>query len=113
MLFRMLLLLCTKVIICRFVPASTSGFGVPKVSLVNALLIVNGKNLGARFFVVPICNEREMYTGVTSTRLPPRPGTSPLDWALTRFTNVHLPFSALVASDPFDLSLPLNPREAW
>jgi acyl-CoA oxidase len=94
-------------------PAATSGFGISKVSLVNALLIVDGKNLGSRFFVVPICNEREMYNGITATRLPPRPGTSPLDWALTRFTNVHLPFSALVASDPFDLSLPSNPREAW
>ena len=99
--------------ICRFVPASTSGFGVSKVSLVNALLIVDGKNLGARFFVVPICNVREMYKGVTSIRLPPRPGTTPLDWALTRFSNVHLPFSALVAADPFDVSLPSNPREAW
>lgn len=94
-------------------PASTSGFGVSKVSLVNALLIVDGKNLGARFFVVPICNVREMYKGVTSIRLPPRPGTTPLDWALTRFSNVHLPFSALVAADPFDVSLPSNPREAW
>jgi acyl-CoA oxidase len=94
-------------------PASTSAFGISKVSLVNAFLIVDGKNLGSRFFVVPICNEREMFKGVTSVRLPPRPGTSPFDWSLTSFNNVHLPLSALVASDPFDLSLPSNPREAW
>ncbi|KAF4610262.1 hypothetical protein D9613_010657 [Agrocybe pediades] len=97
----------------KFMPASTPSFNIPKVALVMARLIVDGEDRGCRFFVVPICNEREMYAGVHSTRLPPRSGTGPLDFSITSFDHVHLPPSALVASDINDISKPARPLEAW
>lgn len=78
-----------------------------------ARLIVDGEDRGSRFFVVPVCNEREMFHGVESIRLPPRSGTAPLDFSITRFDHVHLPPTALVASDISDLALPKQPLEAW
>ncbi|KAJ3763918.1 acyl-CoA oxidase [Lentinula raphanica] len=97
----------------KFMPASTPAFGIPKVALVNAKMIVDGEDRGARFFIVPICNEREMCRGVISTRLPTRSGTNPLDFSITQFDNVWLPPTALVASDISDFSLPERPLEAW
>ncbi|KAF5390953.1 hypothetical protein D9757_003968 [Collybiopsis confluens] len=97
----------------KFMPASTPAFGIPKVALVNAKLIVNGEDRGARFFIVPICNEHEMYRGVYSTRLPTRSGTNPLDFSITQFDNVQLPPSALVASDVTNFTRPERPLEAW
>lgn len=94
-------------------PASTPSFGIPKVALVMARLIVDGEDRGSRFFVVPICNEREMYRGVNSVRLPPRSGTGPLDFSITTFNQVHLPPSALVAPDILDYNTPTQPLEAW
>ena len=103
----------TAVNFLRFMPASTPAFDIPKVALVMARLIVNREDRGCRFFVVPICNETEMYHGIDSIRLPPRSGTGPLDFAITRFNHVHLPFTALVTSDLSDLSAPLHPLQAW
>ncbi|KAF8347532.1 acyl-CoA oxidase [Amanita rubescens] len=97
----------------KFMPASTPAFDIPKIALVMARLIVNKEDRGCRFFVVPICNETEMYHGIDSIRLPPRSGTGPLDFAITRFNHVYLPFTALVTSDLSDLSAPLRPLEAW
>ncbi|KAG2004677.1 acyl-CoA oxidase [Coprinopsis cinerea AmutBmut pab1-1] len=97
----------------KFMPASTPLFGIPKVALAMARLIVDEQDRGCRFFVVPICDSRQMYKGVSSIRLPPRSGTGPLDFSITTFTNVHLPPTALVASDIFDFSLPSRPLEAW
>lgn len=94
-------------------PASTPLFGIPKVALVMARLIVDGEDRGSRFFVVPICDKYEMFPGVQSVRLPPRSGTAPLDFSITRFDHVELPSTALVASDLHDVSLPLRPLEAW
>ena len=54
-----------------------------------------------------------MCAGVESIRLGPRPGTSPLDFSITRFNHVRVPASALVSSDPTDLALPLAPLAAW
>ncbi|KAG5652552.1 hypothetical protein H0H81_004613 [Sphagnurus paluster] len=97
----------------KFMPASTPSFGIPKVALVMARLIVDGQDCGSRFFVTPICNEREMYRGVHSVRLPPRSGTGPLDFSITSFDHVHLPPTALVASDILDYKVPSQSLEAW
>lgn len=94
-------------------PASTPAFGLPKVALVMAKLMVDCKDHGSRFFIVPICNEREMYRGVESIRLGPRSGTSPLDFSVTRFNNVLVPHSALVSSKLGDYSMPKFPLQAW
>ncbi|KAG6865453.1 hypothetical protein C0991_002376 [Blastosporella zonata] len=97
----------------KFMPASTPSFGIPKVALVMAKLIVDGRDHGSRFFVTPICNEHEMYDGVRSVRLPPRSGTAPLDFSITTFDHVHLPPTALVASDILDYTTPTQSLEAW
>ncbi|KAG5729985.1 Acyl-coenzyme A oxidase-like protein [Termitomyces sp. T112] len=97
----------------KFMPASTPSFGIPKVALVMARLIVDGKDHGSRFFVTPICSEREMYHGVRSVRLPPRSGTAPLDFSITSFDHVRLPLTALVASDILDYAIPQRSLEAW
>ncbi|KAH7890445.1 acyl-CoA oxidase [Phlebopus sp. FC_14] len=98
---------------CKFMPASTPAFGISKVALVMARLIVDGEDRSPRFFIVPVCNERQMFKGVESIRLGPRPGTSPLDFSITRFNNVFVPFTALVASNIADYSVPKAPLEAW
>jgi acyl-CoA oxidase len=97
----------------KFMPPSNPSWGIPKVALVMARLIVKGEDRGCRFFITPICNEREMYQGVHSTRLPSRSGTGPLDFSITTFDHVHLPHNALVAADIYDLSKPSRPLEAW
>lgn len=97
----------------RFMPASTPSFGIPKVALVMARLMIDGEDRGPRFFIVPVCNEHEMHEGVESIRLGPRPGTSPLDFSITRFNHVHVPFTALVSSNLYDHSSPVSPLEAW
>ena len=94
-------------------PASTPSFGVPKTALVMARLVVDGEDRGCRFFIVPICNEREMYDGVHSTRLPNRSGTQPLDFSITTFDHVELPLTALVSDDILNVSKPARPLEAW
>ncbi|THU85131.1 acyl-CoA oxidase [Dendrothele bispora CBS 962.96] len=97
----------------KFMPATTPSFGIPKIALVMAKMIVDGRDHGSRFFIVPICNDREMYRGVVSTRLPTRSGTNPLDFSLTRFDNVHLPPTALVSSELNNIAAPERPLEAW
>jgi alkylation response protein AidB-like acyl-CoA dehydrogenase len=94
-------------------PGTSPLYGFSKVALTMARLIVDGEDRGTRFFVVPLCNEREMYRGVESITLPRRSGTHPFDWSITRFHNVQLPPTALISSDPNDLSRPLNPSSAW
>jgi hypothetical protein len=58
-------------------------------------------------------NEKEMYRGVKSIRLPPRSGTSPLDFSITSFHNVRLPATALVSSTPHIITAPANALAAW
>ncbi|KAF8228423.1 acyl-CoA oxidase [Tricholoma matsutake] len=97
----------------KFMPPSTPSFGFPKVALVMARLIVDGHDRGSRFFIVPICNEHEMFQGVESIRLPPRSGTGPLDFSITRFRNVHLPATALVGADILSPVPPSQSPQAW
>jgi acyl-CoA oxidase len=97
----------------KFMPASTPVFGVAKVALVMARLMENGQDFGCRYFIVPICNEKEMFHGITSTRLPPRSGTSPLDFSITSFDHVRLPATALVSSAPYQITAPSSPRASW
>ncbi|KAJ7596020.1 acyl-CoA oxidase [Mycena floridula] len=97
----------------KFMPASNPSFGIPKVALVMAKLIVDGENVGSRLFIVPVCNEYEMYCGVSSIRLPPRTGTGPLDFSITKFDNVYLPPTAIVASDIYHIPAPSRSLESW
>ncbi|VDC07086.1 unnamed protein product [Peniophora sp. CBMAI 1063] len=94
----------------KFMPASTPLFGVRKVALVMARLVVNKEDRGHRWFMVPICDEKRLFPGIVSKRLPTRSGTSPLDFSLTSFHNVRLPESALLSAS---LEAPSSPRDAW
>lgn len=75
-----------------------------------ARLIVDGQSRGLRWFIVPICDEHEMYTGITSKHLPTRSGTAPLDFSITSFRSVRLPDSALLGPS---FETPSHPLDAW
>ncbi|KAJ7801534.1 acyl-CoA oxidase [Mycena leptocephala] len=90
----------------KFMPASTPSFGVSKVALVMARLMEDGQDFGCS-------NEKEMFSGVTSTRLPRRTGTGPLDFSITSFRNVRLPATALISSTPYKIKAPSNPLASW
>jgi acyl-CoA oxidase len=94
----------------RIMSASNPTFGVNKVGLVMARLIIKGEDRGMRPFIVPICNTRELFPGIMSIRLPLRSGASPLDFSMTRFNKVKLPASALLSDS---LEAPKDPRSAW
>jgi hypothetical protein len=79
-------------------PATTAN-GFKKYAVVVAKLIDGDVIQGSRHFLVPVCNEKQMYRGVTSFRLPPRPGTNALDFSLTHFNHVLLPHSALLGDE--------------
>jgi acyl-CoA oxidase len=91
-------------------PASNPTFGVNKVAIVMARLIVKGEDRGMRPFLVPICNTREPFPGIISIRLPLRSGASPLDFSMTRFNKVKLPSTALLSDT---LEAPRDARAAW
>ena len=94
----------------RFMPASNPTFGVNKIALVMARLIIKGEDRGMRPFIVPICNTREPYPGILSIRQPLRSGASPLDFSMTRFNKVKLPPTALLSDT---LESPSDARGAW
>ena len=91
-------------------PATTPSFGIRKVAVVAARLMVDGEDRGCRFFLVPICTEHGLCPGISSTRLPQRSGTSPLDFALTVFNNVRLPYGALLDEN---FEKPKDARLGW
>jgi acyl-CoA oxidase len=88
---------------------ATSPCGYKKVGIVAAKLVIDGNSKGTRHFIVPICDEKEMYRGVTCYPLPPRPGTSPLDFSVTQFDHVLLPHSALLGDELYSV----DTRKAW
>jgi acyl-CoA oxidase len=90
-------------------PPTTPIQGFPKIAIVMANLIVEGINCGIHPFIVPTSDSHGMLRGVTSKRLPPRSGSSPLDFALTTFDNVLLDPSAFLGTS---LSPPLDRQAA-
>lgn len=94
----------------KFIPASDPSFGINKVALVMARLIIKGEDRGMRPFIVPICNTREPFPGVLSIRLPHRTGASPLDFCMTRFNKSKLPSAALLSDT---LEAPNDVHTAW
>ncbi|KAH9921831.1 hypothetical protein B0H21DRAFT_177663 [Amylocystis lapponica] len=99
----------------KFMPPTTPIPGYPKMAIVMAKLIVDGDDRGAHPFLVSTSDEFGMCKGVISTRLPPRSGSSPLDYATTFFDHVHLPPNAFLGkshSAPQDKHAQLN-RYIW
>lgn len=70
----------------------------PKMAVVVAKLIVDGEARGTHPFLVHTSDAQGMCPGVTSRRLPPRSGGSPLDYSMTSFDNVRLPPSAFLGT---------------
>ncbi|KAF9875380.1 acyloxidase [Colletotrichum karsti] len=82
----------------KAMPPTTPLAGIPRVAVVFARLIVRNDDRGVKPFLVPINDEWEMHRGVTSRALPIRPGTKPLDHAITTFKDVRLGPGALLGS---------------
>lgn len=80
----------------RFMPPTTPITGYPKMAIVLAKLVVGGEERGTHPFLVSTSDAHGMCEGITSRRLPPRSGSSPLDYAITSFDHVHLLPSAFL-----------------
>ncbi|KAH6605375.1 Acyl-CoA dehydrogenase/oxidase [Trichoderma cornu-damae] len=91
----------------KAMPPTTPLCGLPRVAVVFARLIVGSEDRGIKPFIVHLSDPKTMRPGITSTLLPMRPGTKPLDHALTHFDHVSLPPSALLGS----MSKPDDPRK--
>ncbi|SPJ81829.1 uncharacterized protein FTOL_09234 [Fusarium torulosum] len=82
----------------KAMPPTTPYCGMPRVAIVFARLMVQGKSRGVKPFVVFLSDADAMRPGVSSRILPTRPGTKPLDHAITTFHHVQLPSNALLGS---------------
>ncbi|THH32194.1 hypothetical protein EUX98_g1989 [Antrodiella citrinella] len=77
-------------------PPTTPIEGFPKMAVVMARLIVEGEDRGIHPFIVETSDSQGMCPNITSARLPPRSGSTPLDFAITTFNRVHLPSTAFL-----------------
>ena len=82
----------------KSMPPTTPLGNVPKVAVVFAQLIVDNENHGVRTFVVRITDGSRMCRGISSKLLPQRPGTRPLDHALTWFSHVRVDRDCLLGA---------------
>ncbi|KAF2844685.1 acyl-CoA dehydrogenase NM domain-like protein [Plenodomus tracheiphilus IPT5] len=74
----------------KSMPPTTPLGGIPKVAVVFAQLVIDGKMHGVRTFVVHLTDGTRMRPGISTVLLPQRPGNRALDHAITRFTHVRL-----------------------
>ncbi|MGW0238881.1 acyl-CoA dehydrogenase family protein, partial [Streptomyces sp. NPDC002996] len=80
----------------KFMPNTTT-LGGPKTALVAARLITHdGTDRGIHLFLTPLHNHNGPHPGIHITPLPPRHLPHPVDHALTTFTHVRLPPTALL-----------------
>ncbi|KAF4417655.1 Acyl-coenzyme A oxidase 2, peroxisomal [Fusarium austroafricanum] len=82
----------------KAMPPTTPYCGMPRIAIVFARLLIDGKCHGVKPFLVCLSDACGMRPGVTSRILPIRIGTKPLDHCLTTFDHVDLPYSALLGS---------------
>ncbi|CAI7610691.1 unnamed protein product [Penicillium glandicola] len=82
----------------KFMPPSSPVKGLPRLAIVFAQLIVSDENRGVRPFITWLSDGQEMCDGVTSQIIHRRAGARPLDHAITTFTHVRLPRSALLGT---------------
>jgi acyl-CoA oxidase len=82
----------------KSMPPTTPLGNVPKVAVVFAQLIVDNEVHGVRTFVVRITEGNRMCRGISSKLLPQRPGTRPLDHALTWFSHVRVDRDCLLGT---------------
>ncbi|MFK4687538.1 acyl-CoA dehydrogenase family protein, partial [Streptomyces pristinaespiralis] len=80
----------------KFMPNTTTTGG-PKTALVAARLITHdGTDRGIHLFLTPLHDENGLHPGIHITPLPPRHLPHPVDHAITTFTHVRLPPTALL-----------------
>ncbi|EKM53857.1 uncharacterized protein PHACADRAFT_145387 [Phanerochaete carnosa HHB-10118-sp] len=81
----------------KFMPPTVPA-GLPTIAVVWAKLIARGEDYGIRPFLVPLNDGKQMCTGIKSTLLPERGGSSPVNHAITSFRNVLLPPQSILGS---------------
>ncbi|RBR26100.1 uncharacterized protein FIESC28_01128 [Fusarium coffeatum] len=85
----------------KIMPPTTPLAGMSRVAVVFARLIANGVNRGVRPFVVRTNQvDGTLSPGVVSRLLPSRPGSKPVDHAVTTFHHVYLEPWALLEDSP-------------
>lgn len=83
---------------------SYSGFDdIPKIAVVLARLVVDGKDWGPLPFVVRLTENGRLRPGISAIPCPEKP-VQGLDNGLTRFTEVELPMSSLLCGDMGEFS---------
>ncbi|KAL0568288.1 hypothetical protein V5O48_013699 [Marasmius crinis-equi] len=90
----------------KFMPPTLPDVGVPRIGVVMARLIANGKDQGVHAFLVSLNDGVRMLDGITARALPERCGAPPLGHSLTSFNHVKLSNNALLGP----LEPPLHPR---
>ncbi|OQE16550.1 hypothetical protein PENFLA_c027G06212 [Penicillium flavigenum] len=82
----------------KIMPPAAPVKGFPRVGIIFARLILSGEGRGIRPFITWLSDGEQMCNGVTAKLLPRRAASKPLDHAITTFTHVRLPQSALLGS---------------
>ena len=82
----------------KSMPPTTPLGNVPKVAVVFAQLIIDHQVHGVRAFVVRITEVNRMCRGISTKLLPQRPGSRPLDHALTWFSHVRVDRDCLLGT---------------
>ncbi|KAF8901502.1 acyl-CoA dehydrogenase NM domain-like protein [Gymnopilus junonius] len=90
----------------KFMPASLPAGNLPRVAIVMAKLMVEGKDHGIRPFLVPFNDGQAMCSNITSRPLPTPLGNKPMGYSITSFNHVKLPQESLLG----DLSPASDPR---
>ncbi|KIY68009.1 acyl-CoA oxidase [Cylindrobasidium torrendii FP15055 ss-10] len=81
---------------CKYMPPTLPVLGKPCYAIIWSRLIVKGADWGVRPMLVQLNDGKHMCKGITAKLVPTRHGASPISHAITRFTNVKLPASALL-----------------
>jgi acyl-CoA oxidase len=83
----------------KTMPPSSPHSGMARTAVVFARLMVAGKDLGVRPFIMPLNDASgAMSPGVSCTLFPARPGAKAIDHSSTSFTHVPLPAGALLGN---------------
>lgn len=81
--------------------------GFPKAAVEMVQLVMGHENRRIHPFLVQTSNSDGMCPGISSSCLPPRTGSSPVDYALTTFDHVHIPEASFLGRS---LERPDNPQ---
>lgn len=79
-------------------PPTTPHPRATKYAVVFARVLEDNNDRGVHPFLMKTSEAGRMCPGVSAILLPPRSGTCPLDYAITSFDNVKLPFRAFLGS---------------